>query len=1173
MKKSVYKVLGLNVDDKKRVNDTIGHVRSVHEFLTNATEGIDKLQITEAISKALPWAKYIAEPMAEALPTIKFFIKLFELIGKIDDPNKLGYLASTMAYQQSIEQSITAIGEPKKQAKIVAQNVKTELSEIVKGIDVDYDFRKFDITTPFQHEFLKDAQRLFEEFCDTLGYNTGEIRKLTNEVNKRFQTNLKTILSHGKTRDKFEPFSEFLRFDNQEAIAYAALDEHAQYQRWLFEERRVFDREPFALSHVYIDTECGKLAWGEIRDGCDNTTTCNKKDDCEKQNPDAFYEHCGGRHSLGTTVLDLLGDPDFNDAIIVQGVAGSGKSAFTLWLCAELVKQGLSPIRVKFSDVRFDKVLDPSEAFGQAVRISEKMYLPSGLPYSRPDDLFLNGKIFNRSITFGKAEISPYVLILDAWDEISISASEGFKVRLDRMLNQVRGEYLHNRDVPIRVILTGRPSAEVGDINFLRKETPVLTLRPLNPGQLESFTSRISELINNPPELEGESIKWNPFKPTEFNSILKPYKENFKNANSDQEDDSKLNNDKINLEVLGLPLLAHLSLRLLSEKKSDTKELLQNPATLYRNLVDLTTGKAGKPKEATESNEEQMFRFYGGTLRELLRKTAEAMTVCVRENISFEELRLRLKTSKDSLLSQVHKETEENILSKLMVSYYFKGGHTDFGCEFLHKSFREYLFAERVVDILKRYGQELAQPNLPERDKTLYWKDFETSDPRYKLSRELSICLGPIWLTPEIALFLKDLIVWEIKRSFSYKEQQKPIESTPLKSDKWKLIRDSLSDVWDWWAEGVHLRPQPRYNEYENIEYEKAYVEKVIEWSAPRNLEKGGALPPTSRTASIDAHLGDSLFRICNLVHHTIVQAEGLFTNYEDSNINIREKADKSFPRRCQTTITINNKVFVLFNPSGESIEYLRNYFNRINSAGGRPKGPFPFQVELTGADLTKAYLIGADLREADLNEAFLRGAHLRWANLRRANLTGADLTRGDLLEANLAGTLLIKADLARVYLTRANLRGANLTEANLAGAELRRANLKNAILSKADLTRADLREADLRSANLTNTDLTNVYLTEANLAEADLRKADLINSDLRGANLSGAGLRRAKLKGTDLRGAILNGADLRGAILRRANLTGACLTGANLTGADLTGTIREGVDLTGAILDGAKGL
>ena len=67
-----------------------------------------------------------------------------------------------------------------------------------------------------------------------------------------------------------------------------------------------------------------------------------------------------------------------------------------------------------------------------------------------------------------------------------------------------------------------------------------------------------------------------------------------------------------------------------------------------------------------------------------------------------------------------------------------------------------------------------------------------------------------------------------------------------------------------------------------------------------------------------------------------------------------------------------------------------------------------------------------------------------------RIDLSGADLTGAFLRDADLTGALLIRADLALADLTRANLIRANLT--------------------LADLTRANLTLADLARANLTGT-------------------------------------------------------------------------------------------------------
>jgi hypothetical protein len=164
-------------------------------------------------------------------------------------------------------------------------------------------------------------------------------------------------------------------------------------------------------------------------------------------------------------------------------------------------------------------------------------------------------------------------------------------------------------------------------------------------------------------------------------------------------------------------------MRLLSEPSADTERLIANPTTLYRSLVDLTCAKSGKAADAQDEIDQQ-FRISGGRLRDLLRRTASAMTISGKESISYTELRLRLDLRGADLERCVQAETDDSELSQLMISYYFKGGYSELGCEFLHKSFREYLFAEGVVEILKSYGRKVTAA-LPERE--LYWKEFDQS--------------------------------------------------------------------------------------------------------------------------------------------------------------------------------------------------------------------------------------------------------------------------------------------------------------------------------------------------------------------------------------------------------------------------------------------------------------
>ena len=86
--------------------------------------------------------------------------------------------------------------------------------------------------------------------------------------------------------------------------------------------------------------DCGDLAWGRIEDshrrptsGPDGRTTAL---DPFRDRPDH-----GGRSPLLERVLGLIGDKDFQDAIVLQGFAGSGKcsTSGTFWRAASASRE------------------------------------------------------------------------------------------------------------------------------------------------------------------------------------------------------------------------------------------------------------------------------------------------------------------------------------------------------------------------------------------------------------------------------------------------------------------------------------------------------------------------------------------------------------------------------------------------------------------------------------------------------------------------------------------------------------------------------------------------------------------------------------------------------------------------------------------------------------------
>jgi len=429
-----------------------------------------------------------------------------------------------------------------------------------------------------------------------------------------------------------------------------------------------------------------------------------------------------------------------------------------------------------------------------------------------------------------------------------------------------------------------------------------------------------------------------------------------------------------------------------------------------------------------------------------------------------------------------------------MISFYFKGGQPEQGCEFAHKSFREFLFAECVVETLKEYGRRLTEreaERLPPRD---YWRDFSRDEdrPRYDFSRELAYLLAPQWVAPNVWDHLQHLIEWEISRAATASndapddKQLSGLPTQALRFERWKYVRDGLADLWEWWCDCAHLRPQVRTDRWKKSVIEPPFVEELIRWAAPLTAEENEALPLASAT-SIDAHLGDSLCQICAMVHFYIAVNEGL----KDIEPGALEYVTSDKERKCQRHAKREQMELVLFAPGGENVKQehfnptFRHYFARINSAFGSPLREFPSRAILNGIHVAYTIFLLSNLEAVRLDYADLFGARLVGSNLFRANLSRANLNNANLSYADLVEARLDSANLDGADLNSANLSRAHLNSAYLFGARLDYARLDYTNLYSAALYHADLRKA----IGLTREQIESAWIDEATLLPEDLEK------------------------------------------------------------------------------------
>lgn len=138
-------------------------------------------------------------------------------------------------------------------------------------------------------------------------------------------------------------------------------------------------------------------------------------------------------------------------------------------------------------------------------------------------------------------------------------------------------------------------------------------------------------------------------------------------------------------------------------------------------------------------------------------------------------------------------------------------------------------------------------------------------------------------------------------------------------------------------------------------------------------------------------------------------------------------------------------------------------------------------EAKLGGADLIDADLSGAKIEGIELEKAILSETKFEgntdklqkwktvWELMKNVN-SEKDLSGRDLSQAFLRGVDLSAANLSQTDLSAADLNGANLSHSNLHKADLRSASLKYA-----DLRNSDLRKAFMANANLTEAKMAGV--------------------------------------------------------------------------------------------------
>ncbi|MEM9451200.1 MAG: pentapeptide repeat-containing protein [Cyanobacteria bacterium P01_E01_bin.6] len=457
-----------------------------------------------------------------------------------------------------------------------------------------------------------------------------------------------------------------------------------------------------------------------------------------------------------------------------------------------------------------------------------------------------------------------------------------------------------------------------------------------------------------------------------------------------------------------------------------------------------------------EQRQDENFRQVGLEAEDLRRSLTEA-AVCVMQSgnevakVSFLEARLQEDGNNpvSELLKQARQEvnvSEKKLLNNLLTSFYIKpaSGDREGSVEFAHKSFGEFLFAERLKDALEDWSRQGRGRR----------RQYEISDG--DMHWEIYDLLGYGALPREVVDYLSVLLA-------------KYSDFDPV------LLFNRLHDFYLRWWDGEFIDARDN-----NLPHRKT-------WNLRDRLpeqENSLGLRQVDVLAGINVMI--LLFEL-----HRYGQArkelKDVLSFHPCGEPGTDALDDDRLYRIIGTCECLQRSGFTSF---------VGPYLDRATLYSANLYRTNLYRANLSSANLDRANLDSANLSRTNLDSATLSSANLSSTNLYRANLDSATLYSATLSRANFDSATLSRATLYSANLSRANLSRANLSRANLSRANLSRANFDRANLSRANIDRANLSRANLSSANLSSANLSSANLDRANLDNSILLATNFQNTE-----------------------------------------------------------------------------
>ncbi|MBD2770712.1 NACHT domain-containing protein [Iningainema tapete] len=610
--------------------------------------------------------------------------------------------------------------------------------------------------------------------------------------------------------------------------------------------------------------------------------------------------------------LLLTKDPNKQEKVIfIQGGPGRGKSIFCR-MFADLVRRDeyrrWIPILIRLRDI-------------DEFQLSFKDTLRSRINESFAEN---PGWLSDAHIKF--------LFILDGFDELRIERSNNQSVKgFIRQVGSFQRDYANKH----RVIITGRGMALHG-IDDL-------------PDNLERV-----EIAEMDSEMQNQwftnwRLQFDTQKTTQFQQFLQ-------DENNCPEQVSELAKE---------PLLLYMLAAMHRDDSLDISKFEQATSTaakilIYEQALNWVLTKQRSDKHYSDLNYE-LTRQKPEALRRLLAEAAVCVVQSGGESASIEMVRARLEEDDEAkkLITIAEEELGKEALKNTLCAFYLKPNQSG-GVEFFHKSFREFLCAERLKESLEEWTE------LGRRGKTFNIDDKQLYEEIYDL-------LGYGGLTPEIVEYLMGLLT-----SKEFLPEQ---------------LFQRLEYFYHRWCDGEFIDS----------------TEETLPQKKARQLQKQGI---KLGQRQVDTYAGLNVMILLLELHRYAQERDDLKEQIVFRPCGKKSSFDSErLLRVIGCSYCISTTAF---------IEIIRFFLSGAYLSGANLSRADLSGANLSGADLRSAYLRSAYFKGANLSGAYLSSAYLSDANLSGANLSRANLSRANLRGADLTGADLTGADLTGADLTGA---------------------------------------------------------------------------------------------------------------------------------------------------------